>query len=181
MTPQEVVDKLSDELRRLLKDRVWDVRVFRGLGSDSVLVDAYSYSRDKTTWQHGILDNAPNRIRLDIGQWKDGVPVLVSGSGKTRPSDGSISVRISWAIGEKVRAVKPRQIKGTVDKVVSYVIQWFTKNAGVFTGGATAAESVWRHLPSIGTVDTLDSWAEAARTPERPRGALRVVTKGRSR
>lgn len=165
LTDTEVVDLLKAKLAPLLKDRVWSVWTSgNGIVKDAktVYIDVYSYSHDKKTWVSGILENAPNQLRLTISYWENGVPVTMSNWGKLSPSDGIVELRLVRALGA-VRGAKPRQMKGTPAKVVAAISKWFDKNAELFTGApAAAAESAWRDaFPTVNPVDDFESWAAA--------------------
>lgn len=165
MTDEQVVAVLNTKLAPLLKDRVWRVTSEGGgvlSQVKTVVIEAYSYSNDRSTWTHGVLQNAPTSLRMTISYWENGVPVKVGGTGKTMPTGGIVELKLVSYRGA-VSDVKPRQMKGTPDKVVAAVVKWFQKNAEIFTGApTTAAEDAWQHaFPTVNPVDDLLSWANA--------------------
>jgi len=162
LTDTEVAAELQSKLAPLLAGCVWRVRA----GAEkfltkvsSVTIDVYSYSPDKSTWVSGILENAPNQLRLSIQYWESGEPVVVR-FGDTEPSGGVVELRVVHTSGD-VQKQKPRQMKATPEKVVASVVKWFKQNAALFTN-TPKSESAWQDaFPSVNPVDDFSSWAAA--------------------
>ncbi len=162
-TDEETADFLTAKLAPLMKDRLWMARsTSRSFipKARSVDIEAYSYTPDKSTWANGILQNAPHMLRMTISYWADGVPVKIGGGGQLTPNDGIVELALHAYHGD-VKQAKPRQMKGSPQKVAAAVVKWFEKNAKIFTGGATA-ESAWVDaFPTVNPVDDFSSWANA--------------------
>lgn len=162
-TDEETANFLTAKLAPLMKDRLWLARsTSRSFipKARTVDIEAYSYTPDKSTWANGILQNAPHMLRMTISYWADGVPVKIGGGGQLTPNDGIVELALHAYHGD-VKQAKPRQMKGSPQKVAAAVVKWFEKNAKIFTGSATA-ESAWQDaFPTVNPVDDFSSWAAA--------------------
>lgn len=162
LTDTEVVAELQSKLSPLLAGCTWRVSSSTEkflAKARTVKIEVYSYSPDKSTWVSGILENAPNQLRLVIEYWDNGEPAVVK-MGDTEPSGGIVALRVLNTSGE-VQKEKPRQMKATPEKVVAYLVKWFKQHAHMFTQ-ASKSESAWQDaFPSVNPVDDFSSWAAA--------------------